>query len=106
MRSPILYEPDPKIERTFHLRRKKQRIEEERCEARRNLKNIAGGGGDQRRTLQDFVTPRVQGIASSIARPTIDANNLGLKLALISMVQQHSLEERLWKTQIYTSQSF
>jgi len=49
---------------------------------------MAGGGGDQRRTLRDFVTPGVQGIASSIARPIVDANNFELIPALISMVQQ------------------
>jgi len=91
MRSPILYEPDPKIERTFCLRRKKQRIEEQRRKARKNLTSMAGGGGDQRRTLRDFVTPVVRGIASSIARPTVDTNNFELKLALISMVQQFQL---------------
>jgi len=37
--------------------------------------------------LCDFVTPGVQGIASSIARPTVDANNFELKPALVSMVQ-------------------
>ena len=42
----------------------------------------------KRRTLRDFVTPGVQGIASSIAQPTIDVNNFELKPALISMVQQ------------------
>jgi len=36
MRKSILYEPNPEIERTFRLRRKKQRIEEQRREARRN----------------------------------------------------------------------
>jgi len=45
-------------------------------------------GGNQRRTLYDFVIPGVQGIASSIARPAVDANNFELKLAFISIVQQ------------------
>jgi len=49
---------------------------------------MAGEGGDQRRTLWDFVTLGVQGIASSIARPNVDANNFELKPAVISMVQQ------------------
>jgi len=48
-------------------------------------------GGDQRRTLLDFIAPGVQGIASSIARPAIDANNFELKSALISMVEQSQL---------------
>jgi len=38
--------------------------------------------------LRDFITPGIQGIASSIARPNIEANNFELKPTLISMVQQ------------------
>ena len=49
---------------------------------------MAGGGGDQRRMLRDFITPIVQAIASSMHRPTVDANNFELKLTLILMVQQ------------------
>ena len=63
--------------------RKKKKIEEQRHEARRHS-NMAD---EERRTLRDFVTPRVQGIASSITQPVVDANNFKLKLALISMVQ-------------------
>ena len=48
---------------------------------------MTGGGGDQRRTLRNFVTPGVQGIASTTAHPNVDANNFELKAALISMVQ-------------------
>jgi len=88
VRSLILYEPDPEIERTFRLRRKKQRIEEQRHETRRNS-NMAD---EERRTLHDFVTLGVQGIASSIARPAVDANNFELKLALISMMQQSQFD--------------
>jgi len=84
MRSLILYKPDLEIERTFRLRRKKQRIEEQRHAAGRNSSIV----GEERRTLRDFVTPGVQGISSSIARPAVDANNFELKPALISMVQQ------------------
>jgi len=83
MRSLILYKPDPEIERTFFLRRKKQRIEEQRCEVRRN----SSMAGEERRTLRDFVTPGVQGITSTIARPAVDAKNFELKPALISVVQ-------------------
>jgi len=49
---------------------------------------MAGGEGDQRRTLRDFVIPGVQGIAPSIVRPTVDSNNFELRLPLISTVQQ------------------
>jgi len=70
------------------LRRKKQKIKEQRHEARRTSINLVGGGGDQRRNLRDFVTLGVQGIALSIAHPNVDANNFELKPALISTVQQ------------------
>jgi len=53
MRIPILHEPDPEIERTFRLRRNKQRIEEQRLETRRNS-NMEEG--DQWRTVRDFFT--------------------------------------------------
>jgi len=68
MLSPILCEPNPEIERTFPLRRKKQRIKEQRRKARRKS-NMAED--DQRRTRGDFVNLGVQGITSSIARPTV-----------------------------------
>jgi len=56
--------PNPEIERTFCLRRKKQKLEEQRRKARRTSSNMRGKGGDQRRKLMDFVTPGVQGITS------------------------------------------
>jgi len=46
-------------------------------------------------TLHDFVTPGVQGIASSIACRAVDANNFELKLALISMVKQSQFSKTL-----------
>jgi len=47
--------------------------------------------GEERRTLLDFITPGVQGIASSIARPAMDTNYFELKPALISIVHQSQL---------------
>jgi len=49
--------------------------------------------GGQRRTLWDFITPRVQtpgvqGISSSIVRPAVEVNNFELRLTLVYMVQQ------------------
>ena len=91
MRSLILYEPDPEIERTFRLRRKRQRIEEQRREPRTDSSMV----GEERRTLWDFVVPGIKATASSIARPAIEANNFELKSALISMVQQSQLGKTL-----------
>jgi len=88
MRSPFLCEPNPEIERTSRLRRKKQKLEEQRRKARRTSPSMAGGVSDQKRTLRDFVTPGVQGTASTIAHPNVEANNLELNPALISMMQQ------------------
>jgi len=70
-----LYDSDLEIERTFCLRKKKQRIEEQRHKARTNPTNMVAKEGDQRRTVRDFITHGVQGIASRIARPIVDANN-------------------------------
>ena len=70
---------------------KKLSTEEQRLKAQAGSSPMAGIGDDQRRTLLDFLTPRVQGISSSIARPTIEANNFELKPALTSMVQQSQL---------------
>jgi len=44
--------------------------------------------GEETGITRDFVTFGVQGFASSIARPAVDANNFKLELALISMVQK------------------
>jgi len=49
--------------------------------------------GEERRTLYNFITPGIQGITSSIARLTVDADNFELKLALISMVHQSQFGE-------------
>jgi len=47
---------------------------------------MAGGGHDQTKSLQDFVILGVQGIASSITQPNVEAHNFELKQALISMM--------------------
>jgi len=67
---------------------------------------MAGGDGKQRRTLRDFVTPGVQGIASSIAYPNVEANNFELRPALVSMVHQSQFGGTPLKTLTYTSRSF
>lgn len=41
-----------------------------------------------RRLLRDYATPIVQGTASSIRRPAIQANNFEIKPSLIQMLQQ------------------
>jgi len=67
---------------------------------------MAGGEGDQRRTLRDFIIPEVQGVTSSIACPTVDTNNFKLKPALISMMQQSQFGGTPLEVRIYTSRSF
>jgi len=86
MQNPFLFEFDREITRIFRSRRKKLRVEEQRLNAHVVSSSMAGIGGDQRRTLEDFVTLIVQGISSSIALLTTESNNFGLKPALISMV--------------------
>jgi len=86
VRSPFAYEPDPEIEWTFRIRRKKQRLDKRR-KAQEEFAKMDAGGEGQRRKLRDFITPGVQGISSSIARPTLEVNNFELRPAPISMVQ-------------------
>ena len=63
-----------------------QRLEEQRRKASRKSPIMVGGGGAQIGMLRDFVTPRVQGFASCIARPNVEASNFELKPSLISKV--------------------
>ena len=86
MRSPFAYEPDPEIKQSFRIRRKKQRLDKRHKAQEESAKMDVGEG--QRGTLRDFITPGVQGISSSIARPIVEVNNFELRPALISMVQQ------------------
>jgi len=87
MRSPLAYGPDPEIEKTFRIRRKKERLEK-RCKGRETSPKMDARTRGQRRTLRDFITPGVQGISSSIAKPTVEVNNFELRPTLVSMVQQ------------------
>jgi len=87
MRSSFAYELDLEIERTFCIRRKKQRLEKRRKAQEESPKMDAGAGG-QRRTLRDFINLGVQEISSSISRPIVEVNNFELRPALMSMVQQ------------------
>ena len=48
--------------------------------------DVAAGG--QTRTLYDFITPGVQDISPTIARPTMKVNNFELRLVLVSKFQQ------------------
>jgi len=41
----------------------KQKLKEQRRKAQMTSPNVAGEGGEQRRTLRDFVTLGLQGIA-------------------------------------------
>ena len=40
-------------------------------------------------TMKDFWRPIIQAEYSAIRQPTVEANNFELKLAVITMVQQH-----------------
>jgi len=88
MQSLFPFEFNPKIERTFHSRRKKLKLEKQIAKAQEATSTMVGGGGDQGRMLRDFATPRIQGIASNITHSKVEENNFELKPALIFIVQQ------------------
>jgi len=85
MRSPIPYEHDPKIEGTFCLRRKKQRLKKHKHQACETSPKMASGEGDQRRTSA-FYYPGFQGITLGIDHSNVEAHHCELKPTLISMV--------------------
>jgi len=79
MQSPFSFEFDLKIEMTFCSRRMKLRIEEQRLMAEAVSWSMPGIGGDQKRTLRDFVIPRLQRISSSIAFLWVRRQAYGIK---------------------------
>jgi len=64
------------------------KLEEQKAKAQEASSTMVGGEDDQRRTLWDFVTPGIQGIAFSTVLPNVEAQNFKLKPALISLLQQ------------------
>ncbi|GKV41178.1 hypothetical protein SLEP1_g48746 [Rubroshorea leprosula] len=70
---------DPEIERTFREFLKEQK---------HNIMAEEGEGQNNAHTLGSYATPSLEGIASSIRRPTIQANNFEIKPAIIQMIQQ------------------
>ena len=96
---------DPEIERT--LRRLRNLVEEKvspkkerpTMEETRVLgaTNIAGAGNgaaigvagveNPRRTLMEYVQPSIDGIASCIRKPQVQANNFELKPSYVNMIQ-------------------
>ena len=91
MQSPFVHDPDPKIERIFCIRRKKQRLKKTRKahELSQKMDATVGGPG---RTPWDFITPRLQGILSSIARPIVEVNNFELRPACL-----HGSTSAVWR---------
>ncbi|KAH9672110.1 hypothetical protein KPL70_017603 [Citrus sinensis] len=76
---------DPKIDRTC------RRLNKERREVLQEQQLImvdeALHGNEDARPLRDYVVPTVNGTRSSIARPTVQANNFEIKPAIIQMIQ-------------------
>jgi len=60
---------------------------------------MADGEEPQRRTLCDFVTPRVRGQTPSITVPPVVTNNFELKSALISWCNNISSAAHQWSSQ-------
>ena len=95
---------DPEIERTFRRRRNlvEERVspERERLEMEetpvRGATNIAGAGNgvavgaagleNPRRTLMEYAQPSIDGTASCIKKPTVQANNFELKPSYVNMI--------------------
>ena len=86
MQNYFRIEFDLEIERTFSLKEKEVKARGVKSQSSSASSTIAEGGDNERRMLRDVVTPRVQGIASNIAWPNVEAHNFELKLSLIFVV--------------------
>ena len=84
---------DTEWERTLRSLRKTKRADNAAKENERHdqteKQRIAARRPPITDTMEDFWRPIIQEEYSAIRQPTVDANNFDLKLALITMVQQH-----------------
>ena len=84
---------DTKLERTLRSLRKTKRAENAALADERHDQTEEQRTAARRPpiidTMEDFWRPIIQEEYSAIRQPTVDANNFELKLALITMVQQH-----------------
>ena len=71
------------------MKEKITKVEEELEIATNSILVIMRGEEAHKRALQDFVTPRVQGLNSRITRPNMEANNFEIRRGLVNMVQQN-----------------
>ena len=75
---------DPEIEHTLrHLRRERKENEEDLAS------NMAEENNQNRRAMKDYLAPSLDGCASSIVRPPVQANNFELKTSLIQFIQNN-----------------
>ena len=84
---------DTELERTLrNLRKVKIAGEATMADERINQKfeqEIAAERLQRKDTMEDFWRPVIQAEYSAVRHPAVQANNFELKLALITMVQQH-----------------
>ena len=84
---------DTELERTLRSLRKKKRAENAAMADERHDQTEEQRTTPRRPpitdTMEDFWRPIIQEEYCAIRQPTVDANNFELKLALITMVQQH-----------------
>ena len=86
---------DTEIERTLrNLRKITSRSMENQRERLQPIPEEAETERPQRQmTMEDFWMPSIQDGYFAVRRPAIEANNFELKLALITMVQQHQFTD-------------
>ena len=72
---------NPEIEKSCKANRKKEREKDRKIMAEDQVAHQA-----RNRALQEYTMPNPGDNLSSIVRPTVDANNFEIKLAIIQMV--------------------
>ena len=88
-----LFPADTEMERTLRSLRKTKRAENTAMTDERHDQTEEHRTAARRppiiNTMEDFWRPIIQEEYSTIRQPTVDANNFELKLALITILQQH-----------------
>ena len=93
---PKLIPLDLELEKIVH-EKKKQKIISRQSPSKMDLgddvrndpprQQVLQNPQNGQRTIQDFISPNVQGDQTPIVRPTVPANNFKIKLAMIQMIQ-------------------
>jgi len=106
MQSPFQYEPDPEIERTFRLRRKKQRLEKQRRKARETNQLWQEEEVSKEGHFKIWLPQESKALPQALLILTCRQTILSSGWLSFPWCNNPNLAAPYWKTLTYTSRSF